>query len=249
MKSVVLIPARMESSRFPGKPLAKILDKPMIQYVFEAAESSLASDAFVVTDSDEIMQAVESFGGAAIRTSDQAQNGTERCLEALELIDPQASIYDVIVNVQGDEPLIKSSDLNKLLRLFEEDEVDIATLIKAIDNEDDYRNPHIVKAVPTLFEDDYCDISYFSRSPIPYMKQFEPGFAFQHIGVYAFTSTAIDEIKGLDSSPLEKAESLEQLRWLQNHLLISGCITESSLLGVDNPEDIRAVENILTSNS
>ncbi|MFY0643139.1 MAG: 3-deoxy-manno-octulosonate cytidylyltransferase [Bacteroidia bacterium] len=249
MKSVVLIPARMESNRFPGKPLAQILGKPMIQYVFDAAEASEASDSFVVTDSQEIMDAVESFGGAAILTSDQPQNGTERCLEALEIIDPQGSIYDVVINVQGDEPLIQSSDINALLALFQEDEVDIATLIKAIDKEEDYLNPHIVKAVPTLFEDEYCDISYFSRSPIPYMKNFKEGYAFQHIGVYAFTSTALEEIRGLESSPLEDVEGLEQLRWLQNHLLISGSITETTLIGVDNPEDISAVENILTSKS
>lgn len=239
----------MESTRFPGKPLAKIQGKPMIQWVFEAAENSNASDTFVVTDSEEIMTAVEAFGGAAILTSNQPINGTERCREALEIIDPQSDTYDVILNVQGDEPLISSEDINELLELFDEDEIDIATFISPIENEEDYRNPNIVKAVPTLFDEDVCDICLFSRSPIPYMASFEKGMAFKHIGIYGFTATAFDEIANIGPSPIEDVERLEQLRWLQNHLVISARITNSTLIGVDTASDLQAVENFLTSNS
>lgn len=247
MRSVVLIPARMESSRFPDKPLANILNKPMIQWVYEAAERSKATDVFIVTDSQEIMQAADSFDAACIATGSHHSNGTERCVEALDILDPDLSLYDVIINVQGDEPLINPNDINALLELFEEDEVDIATLITDIEKEEDYRNPNVVKAVPTLFNDDFCDILYFSRSPIPYMKRFEKGLAFKHIGVYAFTATAFQEIQSLDPSPYEISEKLEQLRWIQNHLVISAYKTSSTLIGVDSKEDLLAVENFLTS--
>lgn len=247
MRSVVLIPARMESTRFPNKPLANILGKPMIQWVYEAAERSQASEVFIITDSDEIIAAAEKFDASCIKTGSHHNNGTERCIEAMEILDPENTEYDVIINVQGDEPLIKPKDIDQLLLLFEEDEVDIATLITDIDTEEEYRNPNVVKAVPTLFNDDFCDICYFSRSSIPYMDKFEQGLAFKHIGVYGFTATAFQEIQSVGPSPYEQAERLEQLRWLQNHLVISAFKTNSKLIGVDSKEDLLAVENFLTS--
>lgn len=249
MRSVVLIPARMESTRFPNKPLAKILDKPMIQWVYEAVDRSKATDVFIVTDSEEIMKAAEGFDASCIATGSHHANGTERCVEALEILDPDLSQYDVIINVQGDEPLINPKDINALLELFEEDEVDIATLITNITEEEEYLNPNVVKAVPTLFNDDFCDILYFSRSPIPHMQKFEEGMAFKHIGVYAFTATAFQEIQSLEPSPYEVSERLEQLRWVQNHLVVSAYKTSSTLIGVDSESDLRAVENFLTSDS
>ena len=249
MKSVVLIPARLGAQRFPNKPLAEILGKPMIQYVFEAAESSNASDVFIITEDQEIMDAVEGFGGAAVLTSSDPMNGTERCIEALEILDPEGKAYDVIINVQGDEPLIQSDNINALLQLFEQEDIDVATLIKPIENEEEFKDPHVVKAVPTMFEDDYCDICYFSRAPIPHMKEFQAGMAFKHIGVYGFTATAFEEIKEMEATPLEQAEKLEQLRWLQNHLVISGLICHNPLHGVDTPDDLQAVEKLLTSKS
>ncbi|MBR9859549.1 3-deoxy-manno-octulosonate cytidylyltransferase [bacterium] len=247
MQSVVLIPARMESTRFPNKPLSLIKGKPMIQWVYEAVADSYASDVFVITDSDKIMEAVDNFDGDAILTSSKPRNGTERCLEAMEILDPDGDQYDVIINVQGDEPLIQASEIDAMLDLFEDEEIDVLTLIQQIDSEEAYRNPNIVKAIPTLFEDDFCDISYFSRSPVPYMKEFVPGNAFKHIGVYGFTATALAEIASMPPSPLEEMEQLEQLRWIQNHLLISGLLTENTYIGVDKPDDIQAVENFLTS--
>tara|TARA_B100001063_G_C16619644_1_gene480036 strand:+ start:92 stop:841 length:750 start_codon:yes stop_codon:yes gene_type:complete len=247
MKSVILIPCRLESSRFPNKPLAKILDKPMIQWVFEAAKKSNATEIFVITDSDEIIKTVESFDGQAIRTSSEPQNGTERCEEAIEILNSNGEEYDVIFNIQGDEPLVKTQDINRLLFLFEEEEIDIATFIQPITNEKDYQNINIVKAIPTSFDGGFCDICYFSRSPIPYMDDFKKNIAFKHIGIYGFTATAFEEIKSLKFSILEENERLEQLRWIQNHMVVSAIVTENILHGVDTKEDLTAVENILKS--
>lgn len=245
MRSVVLIPARLGAQRFPNKPLAMIAGKPMIQHVFEAAEASEATDVFVATEDREIMDAVSAFGGAAILTSSDPINGTERCIEALELLDPEGKAYDVVINVQGDEPLLQAENINQMLTLFQEEDVDVVTLIQAIEDEAEYRNPNVVKAVPSMFQDDFCDICYFSRSPIPYMKEFTLGLAFKHIGVYGFTATALEEVKDMLPSPLEQAESLEQLRWIQNHLVISGVLCHNQLIGVDTAEDLLAVENLL----
>ena len=247
MKSVILIPCRLESTRFPNKPLANILDKPMIQWVYEAAEKSDATDVFVITDSEEIIQAVASFDGQTIRTTSEPQNGTERCEEVIEILNSGGEEYDVIINIQGDEPLIKPQDINRLLFLFEEEDIDIGTFIQPISNENDYLNKNVVKAVPTSFDEGFCDICYFSRSPIPHMDNFEENIAFKHIGIYGFTATAFEEIKNLESSILEENERLEQLRWLQNHMVVSAIVTENILHGVDTKEDLTAVENILKS--
>jgi 3-deoxy-manno-octulosonate cytidylyltransferase (CMP-KDO synthetase) len=249
MKSVIFIPARLESNRFPNKPLALIHNKPMIQWVYEACEKSNASEVFIVTDSQEIIDTVEGFDGQAILTSANPQNGTERCQEAMDILESEGQEYDVIINVQGDEPLVSSRDIDIILDLFQEDDVDVATLIKPITEESEYRSTNVVKAVPTAFDDGFCDICYFSRSPIPYMEKFEPEMAFKHVGIYGFTATAFEEIRNLPPSDLEDVERLEQLRWLNNHIVISAAVTESVLIGVDTPEDLAVVENILTSNS
>lgn len=247
MKSVVLIPCRLESTRFPNKPLAEILGKPMIQWVYEAAEKSDASDVFVITDSEEILKLVEAFDGQGILTTDEPTNGTERCEEAIDILTSDGTEYDVIINVQGDEPLINPMDINRLLNLLEEEDVDVGTFIQPIINEEEYKNRNVVKAVPTSFDEGFCDVCYFSRSPIPYMDTFKEEVAFKHIGIYGFTATAFEEIKNLDSSILEVSESLEQLRWIQNHIVISAMVTDSLLIGVDTPEDLAAVEKILKS--
>ena len=247
MKSVILIPCRLESSRFPNKPLAKILNKPMIQWVYEAAEKSDATEVFVITDSVEIIKTVESFDGQAIRTTSEPQNGTERCEEAIEILNSNGEEYDVILNIQGDEPLVKPQDINRLLFLFEEEDIDIGTFIQPITKEQDYQNLNVVKAIPTSFDDGFCDICYFSRSPIPHMDEFKENIAFKHIGIYGFTATAFEEIKSLESSILEENERLEQLRWIQNHMVVSAIVTENILHGVDTQEDLTAVENILKS--
>lgn len=249
MKTAVLIPARMESSRFPGKPLANILGKPMIQWVYEAVEKCAADDVFIISDNKEILDVVAAFDGSSVKTSAIPKNGTERCLEAIEILQAQDLEYDVIINVQGDEPLIDYRDIDKLIALMEDGDVDVATLIAPIQDESEWKNPNVVKAVTTLFEDDYCDVNYFSRAPIPFAEKFEVGQFFKHIGVYAFTNVALEEIKLMPPSPLESFERLEQLRWLQNHMLISGVITENQMVGVDTEVDLQIVEKILKSKS
>lgn len=247
MKSVILIPARLESTRFPNKPLASILGKPMIQWVYEAAEGGDATDVFVITDSEEIVRTVEDFDGQAILTSNEPENGTERCEEAMEILASEGQEYDVIINIQGDEPLVSADDINRLLDLFEEEDVDVLTLIQPIKSPEDYTNPNVVKAVPTSFDEGFCDVCYFSRAPIPYMSTFEPDIAFKHIGIYGYTATTFEEIKNLDASILETAEKLEQLRWIQNHIVVSAMVTDHPYVGVDTPDDLTAVENILKS--
>ena len=201
----------------------------------------------MITDSEEIIQTVESFDGQAIRTTSEPQNGTERCEEAIEILNSGGEEYDVIINIQGDEPLIKPQDINRLLYLFEEEDIDIGTFIQPISNEDDYLNPNVVKAVPTTFDEGFCDDSYFSRSPIPFMDSFKENMAFKHIGIYGYTATAFEEIKNLEPSILEENERLEQLRWIQNHMVISAIVSENKLHGVDTQADLLAVENILKS--
>jgi 3-deoxy-manno-octulosonate cytidylyltransferase (CMP-KDO synthetase) len=239
----------MESSRFPDKPMAKILNKAMIQWVYEKAIESNLSDVFIVTDSRQIAEFAKIMDANVVMTSSDPLNGTERCREALNILDPDSELYDIIINIQGDEPLLNPEDINEMLNLFDEDEVDIATFIQAIESEKEYLDPNVVKAVPTLFSDNYCDINYFSRSPIPYMKEFKQNCAFRHVGIYGFTRVAFEEISSLQPSILELEEQLEQLRWLQNHLLISGIRVKGPYIGVDTREDLLAVENILTSKS
>lgn len=246
MDSVILIPARLASTRFPNKPLALIQGKPMIQWVVEACEKSNATDVYVVTDSSEIKETVLHFGGEVVLTSSQPQNGTERCIEAIQLLESQGFNYDVIINVQGDEPLIDFEDINKLLDLFEHDDVEIGTLISPITIEEEYRNSNVVKAVPTLFAEGYCDVAYFSRSAIPHMEEFKENKAFKHIGVYAFSADVFNELENLDVTDLEETERLEQLRWLQNHIIISAIVTRTKMIGVDTPEDLAKVEKELT---
>ena len=219
----------------------------MIQWVYEAAEKSDATEVFVITDSDEIIKTVESFDGQAIRTTSEPQNGTERCEEAIEILNSNGEEYDVILNIQGDEPLVKPQDINRLLFLFEEEDIDIGTYIQPITKEQDYQNLNVVKAIPTSFDDGFCDVCYFSRSPIPHMDEFKENIAFKHIGIYGVTATAFEEIKSLESSILAENERLEQLRWIQNHMVVSAIVTENILHGVDTQEDLTAVENILKS--
>lgn len=243
MKSVVIIPARYESSRFPGKPLHLIQNKAMINWVVDAAEKSNVTDVFVATDNDKILEHCEASGYNVLMTSPDCANGTERVLEALDLLHLEDDHYDIIINVQGDEPLIKPEMLNSILEELEDEENEICTFIKEIDSDVEFESEHVVKAVCTLFEGDKADILYFSRAPIPTGESRK----YQHIGIYGFTSEALEEIRNMPPTNLEKAEKLEQLRWLQNHMVISGILTENTLIGVDVPEDIASVESFLKS--
>jgi 3-deoxy-manno-octulosonate cytidylyltransferase (CMP-KDO synthetase) len=246
LESVVIIPARYESERFPGKPLAKILGKPMIQWVFERCCESDADHVVVATDSDEIFQTVSNFGGNVLMTSKHLVNGTQRCQEAVELLSENGDDFDIVINVQGDEPTIDPDLIDQIIDGFQDDEeAEIITAIRHSTNSEDYLNPNVVKATVTLPEEDILDALYFSRSPIPYIKEGQPISFYQHIGIYGFQSEVLEAAVNMEATDLEAHESLEQLRWIQNHFLIQCILTDFESAGVDTPEDISIVENIL----
>lgn len=242
VKSLAVIPSRFASSRFPGKPLADINGKPMIQRVYEQVQKAKQlNEVWVATDDARIFEAVESFGGKVLYTSEQCRNGTERCFEALSKLGD----FDLLLNVQGDEPFIHPEDLDKLVEKFEEPAVDIATLMKRTKSYSDYQNPNRVKLVRA----DSGEAKYFSRSPIPYLKEGVPEECFLHIGVYAFRTSVLADLVDLEEHPLEKAESLEQLRWLLAGFHIYPIETDYDPIGVDHPEDLDKVREILGQNN
>jgi len=250
MKSLIVIPARYESSRFPGKPLEHIAGKSLIQRVYEQCEESKATDVIVATDDERIFNHVLSFDGNVTMTSSSHRNGTERIIEAVERLLDQGEEYECVVNVQGDEPLINPDDINRLIDLFEDDENDIATLVKQTDSEEEVNNPNVVKVVLTSFEDGVADALYFSRAPIPYYRNDgEKAMYYKHVGTYAFSVDVLLSLSTVPPSELEKAELLEQLRWLQNHYVVAAITTENDSIGVDIPEDVATVEKLLKSKS
>jgi len=253
MNSLIVIPSRYESSRFPGKPLRKIAGVSLIERVYRQCESSNADDIIVATDDQRIFNHVTDFGGNAVMTSVKLTNGTERVIEACEQIIDENDEYDVIINVQGDEPLIDPEDINRIIDMFDQEETDIATLISRITTNEELFDHNVVKAVVTDFEDGIADALYFSRSPIPYQRDtpesewLDKNAYFRHVGLYGFSAEALASIKWLKESDLEKAEKLEQLRWLQNHFVVSVSRTTNKPLGVDTPEDVVVVEKVLKS--
>lgn len=238
MKAVAIIPARYHSTRFPGKALAKLLNKPLIQWVWEAVNNSnLFDQVMVATDSVKIKEVVDNFGGIAILTSKEHQSGTDRIAEVAESLDS-----DIIVNVQGDEPLINQKVLSSLLQIFEDSSIHIASLMTKIKDLKQLSNPNLVKVVV----DNISNALYFSRSVIPYNRDnihFEDYW--QHIGVYAYRRNALMRLVKLPSGKLEQAEKLEQLRALENGIPIKMIKTEYNGIGVDTPEDLLKLESLL----
>lgn len=248
MKFAVIIPARFQSTRFPGKPLAVIGDKPMIQWVYENALKAV-ENVYVATDDDRIIETVVGFGGKAVRTLSTHQSGTDRCAEAARIISEELD-FDVVINVQGDEPFIKAEQVELLKSCFEGD-ADIATLIKKIDSEEELFNPNRPKVVT----DNQMNALYFSRSTIPYLRGVESeewhishNF-WAHIGMYAYRAEVLQKIALLPPGNLEKAESLEQLRWLENGLKIKTAVTEHQSMGIDTPEDLLNALQLLKKNA
>ncbi len=239
MKFIGIIPARYESTRFPGKPLAMIKNKPMIQWVYENASKALEK-VCVATDDDRIVEAVEAFGGMVVKTAPTHQSGTDRCAEAARILGKSYS-FDVVVNIQGDEPFVQEEQIRFLKGCFTE-EVDIATLVKKIETEEELFNPNRPKVV--LDKDNFA--LYFSRSTVPYIRGSEKKdwnsrhYFWGHIGMYAFKSDVLQQLTKLDQSSLELAESLEQLRWLENGYRIKTAETNYQSLGIDTPEDLEA---------
>ncbi|WP_319500935.1 3-deoxy-manno-octulosonate cytidylyltransferase [uncultured Draconibacterium sp.] len=239
MNFIGIIPARYQSSRFPGKPLAKIKDKPMIQWVYENASKALPY-VCVATDDDRIFDAVKAFGGEVVKTLPTHQSGTDRCAEAALKIAKNRPV-DIVVNIQGDEPFVKPEQI-ELIKLCFESETEIATLVKKVDSEEELFNPNRPKVV--LDKNDFA--LYFSRSPIPYFRGEEnknwvkKHTFWSHIGMYAFKADVLQKITQLEQGKLELAESLEQLRWLENGYKIKTAETTSSTIGIDTPEDLEA---------
>lgn len=240
--AVAIIPARYNSTRFPGKPLADIKGKPMIQRVFERCKKSeLISRVVIATDDARIQAAAEGFGAECVITSDACNTGTERVFEAVEKLKIKD---DIVVNVQGDEPFINPEQLKQLVVMFEDKNTHIATLKKHIDNRDDLLNPNVVKVVT----DHFGRAIYFSRLPIPYSRahnlsemELQNHMYYKHIGLYAFSSSIIPELKKCRVSSLEKAESLEQLAWIENGFAITVGESNYNSMGIDSPEDIEKV--------
>lgn len=245
---IAIIPARYASTRFPGKPLARIGGVTMIERVYQRA-SQCFSDIAVATDDVRIADAVTAFGGRAVMTSSEHRSGTDRCREAYSLLGSDA---EVVVNIQGDEPFIAPGQLEALKACFTDPDVLIASLARPFDPARGYEaleDPNTPKLV--LSNDMYA--LYFSRSVIPYMRGIERsqwGAAttfYTHVGLYGYRADVLAELGSLPQSSLEKAESLEQLRWLQNGYRIKMALTTDPTIGIDTPADLDAAEKYLAS--
>lgn len=239
MKFIGIIPARYASTRFPGKPLADIHGKSMIQRVVEQAQkASLLAEVVVATDDERIEAHVKGFGGKVVMTSPDHQSGTDRCFEALEKLGK--SNWDVVINIQGDEPYILPSQIDLVCSCFTSPSVEIATLVKKVASLEELLNVNSPKVVISNRK----QAIYFSRTPIPYYRGKEQDqwlflhTYYKHIGIYAYRSDILEAITRIPPSSLEKAESLEQLRWIENGYKINIEITETESVAVDVPEDI-----------
>ncbi len=240
MKFIGIIPARYASTRFPGKPLADMNGKPMIQRVYEQVKDVLDS-VCVATDDIRIENAVKAFGGQVVMTSDQHRSGTDRCYEAYQKIGEG---YDVIVNIQGDEPFIHPEQIQTIKTCFADANTQIATLVKPFRSDDDFESSLFNPNSPKVVLNKNNEAMYFSQSIIPYIRgkkytEWLPSHTFyKHIGLYAYRAQVLKEITQLPQSALELAESLEQLRWLENGYKIKVGITEQETIGIDTPEDM-----------
>jgi len=244
MKVLGLIPARYASTRFPGKPLAIIAGKPMIQWVYERA-SQVFEWCYVATDDDRIRHAVEAFGGRVVMTSELHKSGTDRCAEALDIVQSEQNIqFDVVVNIQGDEPFIQPQQLSRVVSCFANPDVQIATLVKPFMPNEDVFNPNSPKVILNR----NAEAIYFSRSVIPFVRGkeqslWQSSFRYlKHIGLYAYRADILRRITRLQQTPLELAESLEQLRWIENGFRITVVETDLETLAVDTPEDLEKVK-------
>ena len=243
MRSIGIIPARYASTRFPAKPLVEIKGKSMIQRVYEQAKKSTALDhVVVVTDDQRIFDVVKTFNGEVVMTSENHQSGTDRCLDAALQMEIE---FDVVVNIQGDEPFISPSQIDLILSCFTQENTEIATLVKLIEDAKTLWDPNKPKVV--LDDDDFAIL--FSRQCIPYLlgvekENWNEVFNFyKHIGMYAYRFETLKEICNLKPSRLEKAENLEQLRWIESGYRIKTAITEEEAFSIDTPDDLEELIN------
>lgn len=243
MKFIAIIPARYASTRFPAKPLAMLGGEMVIQRVYEQVTKVLP-EAWVATDDERIFNAVTGFGGQAMMTRTDHKSGTDRIEEAAEKIATDA---DVIINIQGDEPFIQPSQIETICRQFDTPATQIATLGKSFASMEEVKNPNS----PKIVMDVNGFAMYFSRSVIPFVRgkqeqDWDKSFPFvKHLGIYAYRRQVLKEITQLPQSPLEIAESLEQLRWLQNGYRIRVGITDVETVGIDTPDDLKRAEDFL----
>ncbi len=244
MNIIGIIPARYASSRFPGKPLAMIRGKSMIQRVYEQAQKATSLNKVVVaTDDERIFSHVKSFGGKAAMTASSHNNGTSRCNEVISF--PDYGDADAIINIQGDEPFIEPEQINQLATLFNDSQTDIATMAGVIKNQEELFDPNTVKVV--MGQNDFA--LFFSRQAIPYNRDqniqnwTENHSYYKHIGIYGYRTYVLKKIVTLPPSPLEKAEKLEQLRWLENGYKIKAKVTDYVSLSVDTPADLEKIIN------
>ncbi len=245
-KILGVIPVRYASSRFPGKPLTDINGKSMIHRVYrQAKKASLLTNVVIATDDERIFSHVTAFGGHVVMTSQRHTTGTERCAEVARM--KAYSSHDVIINIQGDEPLIDPDQINLLASLFINQRPDIATLVQPMNSLQDLLNPNVVKVTVSRNR----QALYFSRSPIPFVRNApqqewnNQHTFFQHIGIYGYTKETLLTVSRLESTPNEKAESLEQLRWLDHGYRILTDVSTHLTCSVDTPEDIKKVLEIL----
>ena len=251
-----IIPARYASTRFPGKPLALIHNKPMIQHVYERCKEADLDDVFVATEDERIEKAVENFGGKVLMTNPHHASGTDRCAEAAKMLHLKDE--DVIINIQGDEPFIRKEEINLLIHVIENPKIQIATLVKPITTEEELNNPNKVKVVFSKTN----QALYFSRAPIPYTSQCSPEFnsglnsplnliqgsilnSHKHIGIYAYHNDILQKITQLPVSKLEETEKLEQLRWLENDFTIHVAVCHHESIAIDTPEDMNRLDDVM----
>lgn len=252
MNYLALIPARFASTRFPGKPLAKLGGKPIIQRVCERV-GKIFPDTYIATDDERIAAAVREFGGQVVLTRSDHQSGTDRCREALDnIVRSTGKQYDVVVNIQGDEPFIAPQQLDAIRHCFDSEATQIATLVMPFPADTPYEtlaNPNS----PKVLVNAKGRALYFSRSVVPYLRGIEPcdwakhHTYLKHIGLYAYRTEVLREITSLPQSPLELCEKLEQLRWLEAGFHIAVRKTDIETIGIDTPEDLERAEHFLAT--
>lgn len=245
MKTIGIIPARFESTRFPGKPLVEIHGKSMVQRVYEQAlKAKRLGKVIVATDDKRIFEHVRSFGGNVEMTSGAHQSGTDRIAEVME--KEMFNGWNVAINIQGDEPFVDPTQIDRLAASFDRGDVQIATLAIPLKSTEELFNENVPKVVLTK----YGEALYFSRNPIPYFRGLEKDQwitkhqYYKHIGIYAFRTGVLRKLTDMDKSPLENAESLEQLRWMENGYRIKVEITEHDSFSVDVPADLEKVTKL-----
>jgi len=245
MEFIGIIPARYASTRFPGKPLVDIKGKTMIQRVYEQSKKAL-KHVYVATDDQRIADEVNKFGGDVVMTSENHQSGTDRLAEAILTIQNQLKQeFDVVINIQGDEPFIQPDQIDEIKSCFRDESTQIATLVKVIDNNNDIFDPNKPKVIIDISNYAIC----FSRSPIPFIRNINKKEwhlkheFYRHIGMYAYKTRTLSEITQIEPSAIEKAESLEQMRWIENGYKIKVAKTSFDSFGVDTPEDLEKVLN------